>query len=146
MTFRKIDRLYYQAEAEARVDIMGAFPTIEDMQLYLNHVLSRRWFRENFGEFEVEARYVRRVQVCGTHRARGKFVIDFSLGRMHEGVALHELAHLPTYVPDLSHNDHGPAFAAAHLLILDKMVDDIYCDWFRAALKKRGFVWAELEG
>jgi hypothetical protein len=141
VTFRKVDNQYYNAEVEARVDLMGAFPCVEDAQLYANHIVGRKWYRETFGEFEVEVRYVRRVQVCGTHRQRGKFYIDETLGRLCEGVMIHELGHVPTYVPGLEHRDHGPAFIRAHLLILDHMVMDYYAEQFRVALKKRGFTW-----
>ena len=141
MSFRKADKLYYAAEREAQIDLLGAFPCVEDAQLFCNHVLGRKWYRESLGEFEAEVRYVRRVQVCGTHRERGKFYIDLTLGRLHEGILLHELAHPPTFVPDLSHSDHGPAFIRAHLLILDRMIDDHSVEQFRLALKKRGFTW-----
>ena len=140
MSFRKADKLYYSAEAEAHIELMGAFPCVEDCQLYVNHVLGRSWYKE-LGEFEVEVKYVRRVQICGTRRVRGKFVIDVGLGRMHEGILLHELAHPPTFVPDLSHSDHGPAFIRAHLTILDHMIDEYAVEQFRLALKKRGFTW-----
>ena len=141
MTFRVKDRLYYAAEAEAHIDLMGAFPSIEDLQLYYNHIVSRKWYREMAGEVELVARYVRRVQACGTHRERGIFYVDHSLGRLHEGVAIHEVAHPPTYVTDLKHNDHGPAFIRAHLLILEHMIDPYSVEQFRVALKKRGFTW-----
>jgi len=141
VTFRVRDRLYYAAEAEAHIDLMGAFPCVEDAQLFCNHVLGRKWYRDNLGEFECEVRYIRRREVCGTHRDRGKFRIDLTLGRLHEGVLLHELAHPPTFVPDLSHADHGPAYTRAHLLILEHMIDPYSVEQFRVALKKRGFTW-----
>ena len=138
MGFRKADKLYYQAEEEARVDLMGAFPCVEDAQLYADHIIGRSWFRELAEGAVVEVRYVRRVQMCGTQRVRGKFVVELTLGRLCEGVLLHELAHIPTYVPDLAHNDHGPAFAKAHLTILAHGVSIWSADQLAAALKKRG--------
>lgn len=143
MAFRKVDRQYYQAEAEAHIDYLGSFPSEEDAQLYASHVLRQPWYIELAGELDVTVHYVRRKQVCGTHRRRGKFYVDLTLGRLCEGVLIHELAHPPTYVPDLDHADHGPAFTRVHLAILDHMVDDWYGDQFRLALKKRGFVWQE---
>ena len=143
MSFRKQDRMYYSAEAEARIDLMGAFPCVEDAQLYVSHIQSRKWWQDLAGEVEVEVRYVRRVQICGTHRHRGKFYVDLTLGRLHEGILLHELAHVPTYVPDLKHNDHGVAFAKAHLTLLDHMVDRYLVTQFRHALEKRGILPAE---
>jgi hypothetical protein len=114
---------------------------LEDAQLYANHVVRQTWYRDLAGEIEVELRYVRRKQVCGTHRERGKFIIGLTLGRLCEGVLLHEMAHPTRYVADLANNDHGPAFIRAHLAILDHMVDDWYGEQFRVALKKRGFTW-----
>jgi len=141
MGFRKADRLYYSAEAEAHIELMGAFPCIEDLQLFYNHITSRGWYKDLAGDIEIVAQYVRRVQVCGTHRRRGIFYVDHSLGRLHEGVALHEAAHPPTFVADMAHFDHGPAFIRAHLTILDHMIDEYTVEQFRLALKKRGFTW-----
>jgi hypothetical protein len=137
---RKADRLYYSAEAEAGVQFLGAFSNDDDARLYLRHVQSRSWWKELTGEPEIELRYIRRVQYSGTHRYRGKFYVDLSLGRLHEGILLHELAHVPTYVPDVAHNDHGVAFARAHLTILDNMVDRYLVVQFRHALEKRGIL------
>ncbi len=140
---RKADKLYYEAEMEAGVALLGAFPSEQDAQAYVDHVLRQRWWIDFCGgvEHDVRVKYVRRVQTPGLSRRRGHFVMTLSLGRLHEGIALHELAHAPTYVPGRRHKDHGPAFIRAHMCLLEHMVDSSLVEHFRLALQRRGFVW-----
>jgi hypothetical protein len=138
---RRADQLYYSAEAAAGVALLGACPDLQDAQRFLAHHIRQPWWASLCPSVpEIELRYIPKVQFSGTTRERGKFVISCALNRLHEGIIAHEMAHVPTWNPDIAHLDHGRAFALAHLEILRNVADPWLVARFRHELESRGIL------
>ena len=140
MATRKADRLYYQAEAAAGVELLAACPSLEDAKRFVAHYTRRKWWLKLVPNEEIELRYVQRVEFSGTYKVRGGFIIKLGLNRLHEGILIHELAHVVSWNAALRGRDHGKMFAEAHLALMGQMTSPEHVKRFRAELERRGII------
>lgn len=119
----KVDRdpqakFLYRAEFNS-VGFGGFFTDVEDAQLYVNHIVKSRWWKNRSEVYNVRVEYLQRPGAWCVGDREGQFqgVIQLVHPRLCETYILHELTHVVTRGVK---QDHGPRFCANYLEMIER--------------------------